>query len=115
MGAGARDRLGRPIWSWRDLYKADAAILTAFRGQLDILYDLFTVNGARILAPDDLGPIPSGRAFADELIHLVGMYGLDSSDALILMEAQRFGVTDVVTLDADTQRAQADFTGSTWL
>ena len=67
-------------------------------------------NGLLFIAPDDLGPIASGRAYDEELIHLVGTYGLDSNDALILMEAQRSGVTDIITLDTDLQRAQADFT-----
>lgn len=67
------------------------------------------------LAPDELGPIASGRSYDEELVHLVGTYGLDSSDALILMEAQRFGVTDIVSLDGDLQRARADFNVYTWL
>jgi predicted nucleic acid-binding protein len=50
-----------------------------------------------------------------ELVEFVGAYGLDSSDAAILVEARRYGLTDIVTLDADMQRAQADFTIYTWL
>ena len=72
-------------------------------------------NGLLLVAPDGLGPIPSGRAYDEELVHLVGTYGLDSGDAVILMEAQRYGVTDIVTLDKDLRRAQADFTVYTWL
>lgn len=50
-----------------------------------------------------------------ELVHLVGKYGLDSNDAVILMEAQRCGVADIVTVDRDLLRAPADFTIYTWL
>lgn len=78
------------------------------------LRQTLSTNGLLFIAPDDLGPISSGRAYDEELIHLVGTYGLDSNDASILMEAQRYGVTDIITLDADLQRAQADFTIYTW-
>lgn len=115
LDAARRQAYGRPIRDWHNLYKADPTILQAFRPDLGLLQALLTANGLRLLAPTDLGSIASGRTFHDELIHLVGTYGLDSSDALILMEAQRFGVTDIVTLDADMRRAQADFTVYTWL
>ena len=76
---------------------------------------MLIANGLLFLAPDDLGPITSGRSYDEELVHLVGTYGLDSGDALLLMEARRSGVTDVISLDADLQRARADFNIYTWL
>jgi predicted nucleic acid-binding protein len=90
-------------------------ILQTFLPDLEQLRWLLIASGLLFLAPDDLGPIVSGRSYHEELIHLVGTYGLDSNDALLLMEARRSGVTDVVTLDADLRRAQADFNIYTWL
>jgi len=115
LGAAALQKYGRPIRGWHDLYKADATILQGFRGDLDRLRQLLIANGLLFVTPDELGPIASGRGYDEELVRLVGTYGLDSNDALILMEAQRYGVTDVITLDADMQRAQADFDIYTWL
>jgi hypothetical protein len=68
-----------------------------------------------IAGPDRLGPIPSGLAYDQELVRLVGRYGLDTSGAAILLEAQRLGISALVTLDPDMQRAQADFDVYTWL
>jgi hypothetical protein len=100
---------------WLTLYKQDETILQAFLPDLERLRQLLIANGLLFLSPDELGPIVSGRSYDEELLNLVGTYGLDSGDAVILMEAQRYGVTDVITLDADFQRARADFTIHTWL
>jgi predicted nucleic acid-binding protein len=115
IGPGSQNRYGRPISDWLALYKQDAAILQTFLPDLEQLRRLLIANGLLFIAPEDLGPIASGRNHDEELVHLVGTYGLDSSDALILMEAQRYGVTDIVSLDADLQRARADFNIYTWL
>ncbi len=45
---------------------------------------------------------------------MIGRYGLDTSDCLILMEAARLGVRSVVTMDRDLLRAQSDFDIYTW-
>jgi hypothetical protein len=72
-------------------------------------------NRLLFVSPDELGPIGSGRRHDEELVRFVGAYGLDSSDAAILMEAQQLGLTDIISLDADMQRAQSDFTIHTWI
>lgn len=90
-------------------------ILQNLLPKLEQLGQLLITSGLLLLTPDELGPITSGRTYDEELVHLVGTYGLDSNDALILMEAQRYGVIDIVTLDADLRRAQADFNIYTWL
>lgn len=41
-------------------------------------------------------------------------YGVDSHDALILMETRRMGINDIVTMDADMRRASLDFNLYTW-
>jgi predicted nucleic acid-binding protein len=114
LGPAARQTYCRPIKDWLSLYKQDATILQAFRPDLEQLRRLLIANGLLFLGPDQLGPILSGRTFDEELVHLVAVYGLDSSDALIVMEAQRCGVTDIVTLDAELQRTRADFDIYTW-
>jgi predicted nucleic acid-binding protein len=103
-----------PVRGWRDLYKQDPTILQSFLSDLERFRRLLIANRLLLVSPDKLGPIASGRRHDEELVHLVGAYGLDSSDAAILMEAQQLGVTDVVSLDADMQRARADFTIYTW-
>jgi hypothetical protein len=108
-------RYGRPINNWKVLYKIDPGILHAFAPDLLLLRQILIGNGMLVLAPDELGPTRSGLAFDEELVHIVGTFGLDANDAAILLEAERYGVTDIVTLDADLQRAQKDFTIYTWL
>ncbi len=49
-----------------------------------------------------------------EVVHIAVRFKYQS-DALILMEAQRFGGFDIVTLDTDMQRARADFNVYIWL
>ena len=41
--------------------------------------------------PEQLGSIPSGRSHQRELLHQVSHYGIDTNDALILMEATSCG------------------------
>lgn len=115
LGTGARGASGRPIGDWRALYKQNETILQAFLPDLEQLRRSLIANGLLFLSPENLAPITSGRSFDEELVHLVGTYGLDSSDAVLLMEAQRCGVLDIVTLDADLQRARRDFNIYTWL
>jgi predicted nucleic acid-binding protein len=76
---------------------------------------LLTANRLLLVKPDDLSEIDSGRPLDQELNHAVGTFGLDANDSLILIEAARAGVTDIVTMDTDLRRAQADFTIYTWL
>ena len=115
INAMARQGNGPRIKSWRRLYKQDASILQAFQGDLQRLRSLLVASGLLFLEQSGLGPIPSGREYDEELVHLVGTYGLDSNDAAILMEARRSGVTAIVSLDADMRRARADFDIYTWL
>lgn len=97
------------------LYKQDPSILKAFAAHLGLLRRLLIARNLLVIAPEELGEIESGRSYDAELVHLIGKYGLDSNDAVILMEAQRCGVTEIVTFDRDLLRAQADFTVYTWL
>ncbi|MDQ3693000.1 MAG: PIN domain-containing protein [Chloroflexota bacterium] len=115
LRTGSRATYRRPIRDWTDLYKQDRTILQSFSADLQRLRQRFVANGLHFVAPDELDAIASGRTYDDELLHLVGTHGLDSNDALILMEAQRYGVTDIITLDSDMLRARADFNIYTWL
>ncbi len=58
-----------------------------------------TGNRLLMLQPDDLGAIPSGRTLEDEWVRTMERYELDSSDAAILIEAQRAGVSSIATSD----------------
>ena len=73
------------------------------------------VNNLLFLQPDDIGPIPSGRALDDELVRTMERYELDSSDAAILIEAARAGVFSIATADPGLHRAQLDFDVYAWL
>lgn len=105
----------RPIGDWLALSKQDETVLRAFLPHLEQPRRLSIANGLLLVAPDCLGPIPSGRACDEEPVRHLGTYGLDSGDAVILMEARRYGVADIVALDKDLRRARADFTVFTWL
>lgn len=115
LGPAIVQRFGRPAADWLALYKLDQAILHDFLPELQELSRRLIANGLLIVAPDDFRPLAAGRSHHEELVRIVARYGLDSGDASILLEAQRVGVTDIVTLDADLRRAQADFTIYTWL
>lgn len=107
-------RTNRQFIPWKALYKQDPTILQGFSSDLEMMRTLLTAGGLVFLSPDQYGPIPSGRSHDEELVHLTGRFGLDSNDASILLEALRYGYTDLITLDADMQRAQSDFTIYTW-
>lgn len=105
----------RSRYSWHQLYKIDPIILQRSGSVLEGLRRRFQANNLLILAHEDLAPIRTGRSFDAEIVARVGRYGLDVGDSTILLEAERAGVADVVTLDPDLRRAQADFNIYTWL
>ena len=105
----------RRRYSWLDLYKIDPSILPRYTTVLDQLRRRLVSQNVVVAGPDRLGPIPSGLAYDQEIVLLVGRYGLDTSDAAILLEAQRLGISALVTLDPDMQQAQVDFDVYTWL
>lgn len=108
-------RYGVNISDPRRLFKQDSSILQQYAASLNVLVGSLTGANVAIAEPDEFGPIASGRSHQRELLHLVTHYGLDTSDALILMEASRLGVRSIVTMDGDMLRARADFDIYTWL
>jgi len=108
-------KYGYPVKNWAGLYKQDPTILRAFLPDLHTLRNLLIANGLLFVAPEELGSIASGRRHDEEIVDLMGAYGLDSSDAAILLEARRCGLTDIIGFDADMQRAQPDFNIYTWI
>lgn len=78
-----------PLASWVDLYKRDPSILQGMRTVLEHLSQLLSASGLYFLDQDELHPINSKNALDLELIDIMCRYGLDSTDAMILMEAQR--------------------------
>ena len=105
----------RRRYSWLDLYKIDPSILPRYATVLDQLRRRLASQNVAVAGPDRLGPIPSGLAYDQEIVRLVGRYGVDTSDAAILLETQRLGISALVTLDPDMQQAQVDFDVYTWL
>lgn len=104
-----------PLSSWADLYKRDPSILQGMQSDLSELTRLMAASQLYLFDPDRFLPIASGRTHAEELIHVMCEYGLDSGDAQFLIEAQRAPVLEIATLDADLLRAERDFTIYTWL
>jgi predicted nucleic acid-binding protein len=102
-------------YRWIDLFKLDATILQRSGPYLEQLRQLLVANNLLFVGPEDLGAIPSGKPFDEEIVSMAGQYGLDTSDAAILLDARRLGILDIVTLDADLRRAQADFNIFAWI
>jgi predicted nucleic acid-binding protein len=105
---------GRAFDSWIELYKAEPRLLVNFSRDLDRLRDGLTVNGLVILGTEGFPPLSRLSRFDDELIAAIGRYALDSDDALILVEAARYGINDIISLDPDMRRAEIDFNIYTW-
>ena len=99
---------------WEHLFKARSDLLKQLATDLDRVRRLMTGNRLLFLQPADLGAIPSGRTLDDELVRTMERYELDSSDAAILVEAQRAGISSIATADADLLRAWLDFDVYTW-
>jgi predicted nucleic acid-binding protein len=104
-----------PLSSWVDLYKRDPSILQGMRGDLERLAAVLLASGIHVLSTDELTLLAWSHSSEEELIDTMCRYGLDSTDAIILIEAQRIPTLDIATSDADMLRAQADFTIYTWL
>lgn len=102
-------------FDWKDLYKINNEILQRFAPDLERFRRLLLATGIEFTQPHDLVPRADGRSFDEELVEMMGRYGLDSSDSAILWEAERAGVSAIVTLDRDLRRAAVDFDIYTWL
>lgn len=100
---------------WRHLFEAWSDLLRFFADGFAETRLVMIASGPVVLRPTDLGPIPSGATLAEALLDLVARHHLDTGDAAILLEAQRAGVTAIVTSAADLHRAQVDFDGYAWL
>lgn len=104
-------RYGRTINRWTDLYKADATILQQFAANLTRLRQGLVANNVVIAGPDDLdfGTYPVRLPYAEELVDRIARVGLNTSDTLIVLEAERLGIDSIVSMDRDMQRAIVDF------
>lgn len=102
-------------FSWLDLYKLSPAILQQQSALLHTLRTYLQLERVSVLDPGDLGTNPQSKLFEEELLDLVVRFGLDSSDAMILLEAARVDVPRIVSLDPDMTRAAAEFDVYTWL
>ncbi|MGH2562555.1 MAG: hypothetical protein ACRDJH_26140 [Thermomicrobiales bacterium] len=108
-------RYGTRISSWTELFKHDPTIAQQHAADLNQLRRRLVATNMVVAGTNDLGPIRSGFPYDVEFVRLIGRYGLDTSDAAILMEANCLGVYDIVTMDDDPRRAQLDFNIYTWM
>jgi hypothetical protein len=99
---------------WEHLFKTRSDLLAEFIPGLNATRQLMIVNNLFVLQPDELGPIPSGRSLDDELVRTRARCELDSSDAAILIDAGRAGISAVASSDADFRRAHLDFDVYIW-
>jgi predicted nucleic acid-binding protein len=107
-------RFGTRITSWTELYKRDAAILEHHSTELHQLREALALQGIAISGPEDLGPLTAGTLWHDELVRYITRYRLDTTDSLILMEANRLGISAIITMDRDMERALPDFDVYLW-
>ena len=108
---------GVPINSWLDLIKVDPTPLRELGPNLTMLRQSLVGNDITVAGQEDLDFVayPPHRHFSQELIDRMVRYGMDSSDAVITMEAARLGIDAIVSMDRDMQRALPDFDIYTWL
>lgn len=100
---------------WEHLFKARSDLVAQFAATMDEARRLIIAAGIVFLQPDDLGPLPAGRSLDEALVRTMERYQLDSSDAAILIEAQRAGIAAVASGDRDFHRARLDFDIYSWL
>jgi predicted nucleic acid-binding protein len=105
----------RSRFDWIDLYKIDPGILQSFGPDLERLRQHLIGSNPLFLQPEDWSPVSAGDSRDSELVRVIGRYGLDSSDAALLLEARQAGIFTVATLDPDLTRSAADFDVYTWL
>jgi len=113
--AALTKKYGVKIRDERRLLKHDPSILQRYAVELDLLIQLLAGGNVVVTDPEQLGSIPSGRSHQRELLHQVSHYGIDTNDALILMEASRLSVRSILTMDGDRLRARAKFDILAWL
>jgi len=108
---------GVQIDGWSDLLKEDPAPLQALGREFTTLREALLAGGIAIIGQEDLDFIayPPRQHFSQELIDRMVRYGMDSSDAVITIEASSLGIDAIVSLDRDMQRALPDFDIYTWL
>jgi predicted nucleic acid-binding protein len=108
---------GVQIDGWSDLLKVHPAPLQALEHDFTALRAGLIANGIAIIGQEDLDFVayPPSAHSSQELIDRMVRYGMDSSDAVITMEASRLGIDAIVSMDRDMQRALPDFNIYTWL
>ena len=114
--ATLRQQYGAQIDGWQDLYKQDPTPLRELAHNLYELRKSLLAYNVVIIEPDDLGFSPGSNSEQpeDRLIERMIRYGLDSSDAMITLEASRLGIEAIVSMDRDMLRAVIDFDIYIW-
>ncbi len=100
--------------SWELLFKTRPDLLRAYEPYLRRFPDIFESMGMLVLQPEAFASSSSTR-YETALINVVLRHALDTSDASILLEMERAGITALVTEDADMTRAASEFDIYAWL
>jgi predicted nucleic acid-binding protein len=101
--------------SWTIFYKNNPTISQRFQTRLEQLVALISANNILFLTPNDISLMTQGASYTDRVIELCCFYGLDTNDAVILLEAERIGVDGIVSMDRDLRNSIADFNIYTWV
>jgi predicted nucleic acid-binding protein len=104
-----------PLSSWVDLYKHDRSILRGMGAVFEQLTRLLTASGLYLLDPSELDPLPAHEPLHVALPNVMCRHGLDSTDAMILIEARRASIAAIATFDGDLIQARTEYDIHTWL
>lgn len=102
-------------FAWLDLYKLNPAVLQEQQDYIRSLTTLLVLEDIAVLDQSDLALSSESQRIDSALPDMIVRFGLDSSDAMILLEAARAGIPGVVSFDRDMRRAVSDFDIYTWL
>lgn len=101
--------------SWRSLYKIRDGLMREYCDELADIHLAIVASNVMVLQPFDLGSSMSSLTQDVQLLQLMRKFRLDSADAAILLDADRAGISGVVTTDRDFRRASKNFDIYTWL
>jgi predicted nucleic acid-binding protein len=100
--------------NWRDLQKARPQLLRRYAQDLSAVVTQMVIFGLFMVQPWEINELV-GTTWEDELVRRIKRYQTDVNDTHILLDAERMGISNVVTFDSDLRRARKDFVIYTWL
>jgi len=91
---------------WHQYYKANPQIVQQCIPHIVKFHQIIMALPAQIVTPEDLALTQPASTLEERMRHFVSAYDLLPKDAYILAVAERLGVRNVATLDADWHRAR---------